>query len=187
MAKQTESKPLGLGDVIAGAVIFVLLCVLLYEGMSRMVPGLLSFPVLKQVILSGLMFLTFWALLGNSVFVPFFEVLYEREGRTKGDLALAQEKLRQSSELERELGEHLRLARLAGIEIRDKRIELASKKAAEVSNVASKTARAQIESAQAEIGKLKSDAREDLEEEAAKLAKLVVSRALTSAPGQVVH
>ena len=187
MAKHSESEPLGLRDVIAGTLVFVVLCVVLYEVLAVAIPGLLSFAVLKQVIVSGLIFLSFWALLGTFVFQPFFEVLYKREARTKGDLTLAQEKLRESASLEQDLDEQLRLARLEGIKKRDTFLDEAGRAAQEVTDAASKAAREEIESAQKEIEDLKASAETELAEEAEKLAKVVVQRALSSSPEQVIH
>lgn len=176
---KTAQGTLGLTDVIAGAVLFLALSVGLQKLLDAAVPGLLKPETLVQIQISGVIFLLVWAVFGNLVFKPFLDLVAEREEKTVGSTRHAAEKKRESRSLEQKVEEELREARLEGIQQRDKLAEAARKQSQQVLEAADAAAREEIRKAQLEIDELKSRAEQELAQEAAALAELVVKRALT--------
>lgn len=182
-----NTTPLGLVDVLAGAVFFIVLALLLKAGLDSVVPGLLREDTLRQIIVSGCLFLVVWAYLGNYVFKPFFSVLEEREARTSGDEKKAQERVRQSKSLTEKIEEELLAARLEGIRRRDALIEEAKGHANSLLEAGTKESEARIATARAEIESHSVRARSEVTAEAEKLAAVVRQRVLDVPSDTIVH
>lgn len=181
------SKPLDTSDVIIGTVLFVVFAVLLKLLLDAVVPGLLKTETLWQILISGLIFLGVWGLIGNTLFVPYLSLLSEREDRTVGYEKAAQEKLRDSKIVADQIEAALRSARLRGIKERDALVGEAKARTAKIVEQAKAAADAEIATARTQIEQLKTKARNELGQEADALAGLVVTRALESAPRPLVH
>ncbi len=188
MGQAAENKEsLGVGDVIAGAVFFVLSAYLFYSLAGAAVPGLFSSGALIQALVSGGIFLAFWFLVGSDVFAPYLDLVIEREARTVGDEKLSKDLHAESKRVDQEIEDALRQARLEGVQRRDRLVGAAKDRAAILIQEASDDADARLKRSRNEIEQLTAQASGDVEKEAAALADLVLSRALDPVSGSSVH
>jgi F0F1-type ATP synthase membrane subunit b/b' len=193
MAHSAEKKePLGVVDVGAGVVFFLIFAYAFYALAGALVPGLFSSGALVQALIAGGVFLVFWFLVGADVFTPYFDLVIEREARTVGDEKLSHDIHAESRRVEKEIEDALRQARLEGVQRRDRLVDAAKDRAAILVSEASEEAEAKLVKGRAELEQLTANARTDIEKEAAALADLVLARALgpvSSGPvsGRSVH
>ena len=143
--------------------------------------------ILVEMIFSAATFLVLWSVLGNKLFKPYFRLLEEREARTLGDEQLAVEKRHEAKQLAADLEEQLRTARLEGIRRRDERVSKAKAEAQVIVDRAAEQASQELKRAQQQIAELKAKALGELPQEAEKLSKLVVSRALATDTSSTIH
>lgn len=179
MGHKSNERQLGLSDVIAGAILFFLLSLLLKALMDSAVPGLLKDDTLLQVQISGVMFLLFWAAMGNFLFKPYLDLVIERENKTKGYEKAVGEHVESAHSLEKEVAVQLQECRLSAIKERDKVTEQARKDAQQILNQALTEAEAKREKAQLEIENVRDRALAEVSGEAEQLASLVIERALS--------
>lgn len=182
-----EQKPLGLSDAIAGAVLFVLCVFGMQAVVDGFVPGLLKPETAVHIIISGLMFIVCWALLGNYLFQPYIDLFEEREARTEGDKKKASEFKKDGAGLKSEIDEELRVARLEGIKLRDVKVDEAKRSVDEILNAAQSTSENDLSRAQTKIAGMKEQALKEVGEESDKLAQQLVQKALASNPTQTIH
>lgn len=131
-----DTTPLGLVDVIAGTVIFLLLAwVANYlagpEGFGFL-KNLLTEKRFEEFLLSGLIFLGVWYFVGSVLARPYLDAFYLREEKTSGLLAKNIELKREIERLNLDIVSELRTARLEGVKRRDERSGEAKKKAQEI-------------------------------------------------------
>jgi F0F1-type ATP synthase membrane subunit b/b' len=131
-----DTTPLGIVDVIAGAVVFLLLAwVANYvagpEGFGFL-KNLLNEKRFEEFLLSGLIFLVVWYFVGSVVARPYLEAFYVREEKTSGLLARNIELKKEIERLNLDIISELRTARLAGVKMRDERVGDAMRKAQEI-------------------------------------------------------
>ena len=182
-----NNKPLGIVDVLIAAVVFYVLTLGIFEFCKVATPDLLSPQTLVQIQLSGLLFLLTWMVLGPGVFKVFLDLAEQREARTTGDEAQAQVNLRKKRQLDEELDNEIRLARLRGLEKRDAKVLEAKKSAQAIIEEAQADATADVKAAQAEIEKLRETAAAEVGSEGQKLAGLVIDRALRAGGSPTIH
>jgi F-type H+-transporting ATPase subunit b len=143
--------------------------------------------VIIQAVASAATFCLLWAVLGNLLFKPLFQLLEEREARTSGDEQAAVEKRHESKELAAQIEEKLRIARVDGAQLRDSRVAQAKKEAQEILDRANTHAAEELKRAEKMIAELKAKAMAELPAEVEKLSQLVVSRALAESPTGTIH
>ncbi len=182
-----SKKPLGLGDALVGAVLFVLCVFGMQALLGAVVPGLLKPETAIHIIVSGLMFILCWALFGNYLFQPYLELFEEREARTEGDKQKAAEVKKGSLALQSEIEEHLREARLEGIRLRDVKVDDAKRSVDEILTAAQETSDGDMSRAQTKIAGMKEQAFREVSVESDKLAQQLVQTALATNPKQTVH
>ena len=141
--------------------------------------------VLAQAAFSSALFLFFWLVFGRRILRPYLALLEERESRTVGDAALAQQRRKESQTLKDETEQRLRQARLDGLARGDRRIQRAKQEAQTIQEHAFRAARERIERAHREIARLRADAERFVPEEAEKLAEVVAERAVS--PNVTLH
>ena len=174
-----NTKPLGAIDFIGAAVVFVLLALGLNALLSTAVPGLLKFGTPIQIIISGLLFVFVWAVFGNAVFKDYFDILEQRESKTKGTQAKASELRVKAKDIQSEIDTGLRAARLEGIKDRDSLIEEAKLQASKAKNEAKEAADAKFKVAAVKLGEMKEKAMSEASVEAKKLSQIVKEKALS--------
>jgi F0F1-type ATP synthase membrane subunit b/b' len=182
-----KQTPLGASDAIIGAVLFVLLVFGLRAVLDAMVPGLLKPETMVHIIISGLMFVVVWATLGSYLFQPYLDLIEEREERTRGDEERALHRRREVSDLQAQIDEALRLARLEGIKLRDAKVGEAKRSVQGILDAAQATAESDISRAQQKIAQLKQEAEGEVATESAKLAEQLVRKTLNSDAQHTVH
>lgn len=131
-----DSKPLGIVDILSGAIIFLGLWKLAStlagpEGVGFL-KNLLNEQRSFEMLFSGLLFLVVWLVLGKLVIVPFLEAFYQREEQTSGTLSSNQELKKEISNLKSELERELNLARVAGVAKKNERLSEAKKRSDEI-------------------------------------------------------
>jgi F0F1-type ATP synthase membrane subunit b/b' len=131
-----DTTPLGLVDVIAGTVVFLLLSwVAVYlagpDGFGFL-KNLLTVERSFELVCSGLIFLGVWYLIGSVLARPYLEAFYLREEKTSGVLARNVELKKEIERLNLEIVSELRTARLEGVKRRDERAGEAKNKAQEI-------------------------------------------------------
>lgn len=182
-----NTTPLGMQDVIAGAVLFVIFAFLLKLFIEAVKPGMFTWNTFAHTLVSGFTFLGIWAFLGNKLFRPYLEVVEQRETATVGAEARAVELRRETQRIQAEIEEQLRQARVEGIKRRDAQVDEAKKNAAAVLERVSSQAGERLKSAHAEIAELRRAAEREVESESQKLAALVCERALETGPSVAVY
>ncbi len=189
MSKQSadEGTFLGIKDFIAGAVLFLLLTVLLKALMDKGLPGLLSDDALKQVQASGLMFIAFWSVVGNSVFKPFIEVAIERETATVGSESEAMAYKKENRILDEEIEVLLQEHRVVLLNERDNRLAEARRVASSVQSGLEDQLAIRLSTSKEQINGLRRSAELTIEDEASKLASLMIERALSSEGESLLH
>jgi F0F1-type ATP synthase membrane subunit b/b' len=182
-----DSRPLGINDVIGGAIIFVLITWGLYSLLDAAVPGLFKFTTMIQVLISGLLFLLVWGLFGGAVFKAYFDVLEERESKTLGAENEAGAMRSKAREIEKEIAIELRTTRLEGLRARDELIEEAKKQSTLIKDAATEKADKEYKTNARELARLREEAKGELGVEAEKLSQLVKERALASDSSRLIH
>ena len=177
MSGHKEKRALGLQDVIAGIVFFLLLTEGLYTILLNF-PGLLGREALYEIRISGVLFLVIWGVLGNFLFKPFLGVILDREEKTEGYERRAAERKRNTKEISEQIEEHIQEARLEAIIKRDKLAEEARKRAREQIEQALKEAERERKAHQLEIQKLKEQASLEAGGQAEQLAGEVLVQAV---------
>lgn len=132
----SNDKPLGLSDVIAGAIIFTGLwwiasTVAGPEGVGFL-KNLLNETRSFELLCSGMLFLAVWLVLGKLVIVPYLDAFYERENMTTGAQGSSHELRREITTLKSELDRELHLARMEGVRRKNDRVLEAKKKSEEI-------------------------------------------------------
>lgn len=186
----SNDKPLGLSDVIAGAVIFVCLWYVASDVAGPQGIGFLKNLLNEQrsfeLLCSGFLFLGLWMVLGKLVIVPYLEAFYEREGMTIGAQGSSGDLRKEILTLRSELDRELHLARMEGVKRKNDRIFEAKKKAEDILLAEKKVV-------DSEISKMKSDLDMQREQVMASLDKEVDSlsgsfyQRLTSVGSQTIH
>ena len=176
---QHNSKPPGWGDLLLGAVAFLLVSEGVFLIVEAIKPGILSAEALFEMRLCGGLFFLVWAFVGKVVFEPFVAAAIEREEATVGASGSAQQALEEVAALESSLEVELRDARLEGIRLRDEQIDVAKKKAAAALDEAKQNAAKQLAGANESLQELRAAAQQELEQEAQSLKKLVVDKVVT--------
>lgn len=131
--------------------------------------------------------LVLWYVLGNHVFKPFFALIDEREARTTGDEHDAVDLRNRQRALQAQIEEKLRDARIAGVMMRDDRVNQAKKEGQAIIDREAQQAAIELKKAEAQIAELKAKAQAEVPLEASKLAKLVASRALATEQSRTIH
>ncbi len=187
MAQNSPQKPLGLSDVFAGAVLFVLCVLGLQALLGSFVPGLLKPDTTVHIIISGLMFILAWGFLGNYLFQPYLDLFEEREARTEGDKLKAADIRKDGVALRSEIEEALRKVRLEGIKLRDGLVDEAKRSVNDIVTAAQTTSESDFGRAQLKIADLREQALAEVSAESEKLAEQLVQKALASGPNQTIH
>ncbi len=143
--------------------------------------------ILFEILSSTATFLALWFVLGHLIFKPFFNLIDEREARTVGDEHDAQDIRNRIRIIQAQTDEQLREARVEGIVLRDERVNQAKKEAQVVIDREAQAAAVELKRAEQQIAELKAKAMSELPQEAEKLAKLVVSRALATEGSRTIH
>lgn len=142
---------------------------------------------LPEVLFSAGLFILLWVMLGNNLFKPYLRLLEDREARTSGDEKRALELAEMSEDVRRTIDEELRATRLQGLAARDASVTKSKEDARRITDDASERARVELESARAQIEKVKSRARAELASEAEVLSKTLLSRLLEERGSQTIH
>jgi F0F1-type ATP synthase membrane subunit b/b' len=140
-----DSRPLGIVDIVAGAVVFLALAWLVIsvagpDGMGFL-KNLLTVERSIELISSGLLFIAVWFFVGELVAKPYLENHYAREEKTSGTQLRNQELKKEIEQLRLDIVSELRTARLEGIRRRDEIVADAKRKSQTIID----TGRADIE------------------------------------------
>ena len=186
----TNDTPLGLSDVIAGAIIFTGLWWIAVQVAGPEGVGFLKNLLTEQrsfeLLVSGLLFLFVWLVLGNLVIVPFLDAFYEREEKTSGAVESSHGLKNQIAELRTELEKELHLARVEGVKRRNERLIEAKKKSDELLDAEKRAIGEEISRLKGELQTKRVEVLASLEVEVDALSSTFYQR-LTSVGSQTIH
>lgn len=187
-----DTTPLGISDVIAGAVIFMCLALLSAhvagpEGYGFL-RNLLTEERSTELIISGLLFIFVWFVLGNLVIKPYLNALYQREEQTSG-LKIENNSLKNEVQnLKREISAEIKNARLEGIKKRDQKMGEAKKMADEALEAGKQTADAEWNKQSSELERMQETLFTSVDSEVEALANVLYSKvAETDTSSKVIH
>jgi F0F1-type ATP synthase membrane subunit b/b' len=186
----SNDKPLGLSDVIAGAVIFVCLWYVASDVAGPQGIGFLKNLLTEQrsfeLLCSGFLFLGLWLVLGKLVIVPYLEAFYEREGMTIGAQGSSGDLRKEIVTLRSELDRELHLARMEGVKRKNDRIFEAKKKAEDILLAEKSVVDAEISKMKADLDMQREQVMASLDKEVDSLSGSFYQR-LTSVGSQTIH
>ena len=136
-------------------------------------------PITIHVVVSAVLFIVIWQILGRLFFKPVLKVLEDREARTLGDEQRAHELKEEAKDLTHHIESQLRVARAEGIRKRDEIIAKAEREAHKILEHGQRQAAAKLKEGQLEIHRLKENAKKELVVETENLAEEAFRRILT--------
>jgi F0F1-type ATP synthase membrane subunit b/b' len=135
-SSHSDTRPLGLSDIIAGGLIFLLLAWACFslagpDGVGFL-KGLLNSERSYELLVSGALFLLVWLVVGELAAKPYLANHMLREEKTKGLKEKSIELKKEIESLKLEVVSELRTARLDGVKKRDEVLSSARKIANQV-------------------------------------------------------
>lgn len=180
---KVESR-IGFFDVILGLIIFIGLWALVSkvagpEGVGFL-KGRLDELHSSEMLISGVLLLLLWAILGPLVMEPYLKTIYDREARTSG---MASENLELKKEVEKlksDLAAEVKTARLEGVRRRDEKVAAAKKQASEIVDAGKKIAEEEWQVFEKEIADLRIGLFSSIDNEISSLSSEVFKKILPS-------
>jgi F0F1-type ATP synthase membrane subunit b/b' len=179
-----KTTTVGYIDIIAGLVIFLGLAYLVSniagpEGIGFL-KDKLSPESAQEMVISGVLLIVLWAVLGPLVIEPYLKAVYERESKTTG-LAVENSELKKEIEkLKAELAGEIKTARLEGARRRDEKVTSAKRQANEVLEAGKKLADDEWKNLEVELKSLKSGLLSSIDSEVSPLSAEVLKKILPS-------
>jgi len=182
--KNSEQSKIGIVDIVIGLVVFVLLWAVVAriagpEGFGFL-KGRLTPEYATEMLISGVLILGLWAIMGPLVMEPYLNAFYERESRTSG---LAAENVVLKSEVEKlkaDLAAEIKTARLEGVRRRDEKVAAAKKQALEIVDSGKKVAEDEWKVFDKEIISLKKGLMGSIDNEVSSLSSEILKKVLPS-------
>ncbi len=187
---QNDTTPLGISDIIAGAIIFLLLAWLAVslagpEGVGFL-KNLLTPERAFELLCSGGLFLLVWLVIGEMVAKPYLENHFLREEKTLGLQEKNAALKKEIEKLKLEIVSELRTARLEGIKKRDIIIADSRKKAQEMTELGKQEAGKDWAKVAKELEGVRAQVFDSLDGEVSGLASAMYSK-IVSSSGKVLH
>ena len=137
---------------------------------------------------SAILFIFLWWFLRGRVFLPYIEVIEEREQRTVGASEMVRVREKEKREIERVIAEEVRESRLQGIKLRDAKVKAAKDQAQEMLDQAAAQAQGELDKSRDAIAKLKLQAEQDMKAEIAALSAQITEQVVRSkGAARVIH
>ncbi len=185
-----NNKPLGLSDIVGGAVVFYVLYTVAVKvaGMNGygFLKGLLNEQRAFEMLASGMMFLVVWYFLGTYVINPFLAAYYQREEKTSGTV---EENLKLNKEIEvlkKQIAAEIKAARVDGLARRDVRVKEAKSMSDEVILAEKNNSDSQIAKESDKLSELRISIYGSLDSEVEKLAEEFISK-LSNFNSRTIH
>ena len=180
---KVDSK-VGFFDVILGLIIFIGLWVLVSnvagpEGVGFL-KGRLDELHSWEMLISGVLIVALWAILGPLVMEPYLNTIYDREARTSGMVSENLELKKEVEKLKSDLAAEIKTARLEGVRRRDEKVAAAKKQASDIVDAGKKIAEEEWQTFEKEIVELRSGLFSSIDNEISSLSSEVLKKILPS-------
>ena len=186
----SNDTPLGLSDVIAGAVIFAGLWWIASTAAGPEGVGFLKNLLNEQrsfeLLCSGLLFLAVWLVLGKLAIVPYLNAFYEREEKTTGAVAGSHDLRNEIVKLKAELEKQLHTARVEGVGRKNDRALEAKKNADQILEAEKAALDEELSRMQAQLDMEREQVLASLDKEVDSLSNGFYQK-LTSVGSQTIH
>lgn len=144
--------------------------------------------IATQIAASAALFIFVWWFLRGRVFLPYIEVIEEREARTTGDADKAKACEKEKVDLQRLIDDELREARFECIQRRDEKLKAAKQQAQAISDQANSAALQELEKSRAAIRDLKIQAQREVQTQVPALAAQIIEQVISNRGAtRVVH
>jgi len=130
-----------------------------------------------HMIVSAVLFICAWKVIGEGLIKPFIDLLIEREEKTVGDEKKARETKERSLRVESDIEAELNEARVEGMALKDSQVEKAKEEAEKILSEARAKAEKELLAGREEIAKLAKAAQLELGGQAEDLASVIVEKA----------
>lgn len=177
-----KEKKIGTFDIIMAFLVFFALWYVAKtisgpEGFSFL-KGRLDELQAQEMLISGVLLISLWAILAPLVMTPYLEALYQREAKTSGMVIANTELKKDVEKLELEVLAELRTARLEGIRKRDEKVNAAKKQASEIVDAGKKIADEEWFVFEKEVSNLRSGLLSSVDNEVSSLSSEIIKKIL---------
>lgn len=179
----TEKK-VGFLDVVIGLLVFIALWAAVKavagpDGFGFL-KGRLNELLAMEMLYSGVLLISLWAILGPLVVSPYLSALYERESKTSGKQVENAELKKEVERLKSDLAAEIKTAKLEGIKKREEKVAAAKKQASEIVDAGKKVADEEWAVFEKEISNLRSGLLSSIDNEVSPLSADVLNKLLPS-------
>lgn len=186
-----DNTPLGIIDIIAGAIIFYLLAEVAFmmagpEGIGFL-KNLLTPERYSEMLFSGFLFLAVWYFVGELVAKPYLNNHIIREDKTVGTQQKSLELKREIEQLKLDIVSELRTARLEGVRRRDDLVAEAKRKAQEIVDAGRVESEREWERVGKDLDRVRSDVFSSLDKEVPELTSAMYQKVVSSQPAKTIH